>query len=134
MSACTCPTARRLIFMDQPPAAESPPCAAGATPSRARGAGLQRRWPAWPPAGSTPSSPPPAICARAASRRPRSSPPTPPRGLAVLEDLGDGLFARLIEQGARRAPLYDAAIDALVRLHAEPPPAVLRGDGGAGRC
>ena len=37
----------------------------------------------------------------------------------MLEDLGDDLFARLIEAGADETPLYDAAIDALVALHAE---------------
>jgi aminoglycoside/choline kinase family phosphotransferase len=49
-------------------------------------------------------------------------------GLAVTEDLGDGLFARLIEDGADERPFYHAAIEALARLHATPPPAVLGGD------
>jgi aminoglycoside/choline kinase family phosphotransferase len=52
-----------------------------------------------------------------------------PAGLAVLEDLGDDLYARLIEEGTDEAPLYDAAIEALSVLHAEPPPAVLAFDG-----
>jgi aminoglycoside/choline kinase family phosphotransferase len=51
----------------------------------------------------------------------------PERGLAVLEDLGDDLYARLIESGAAEAPLYGAAIDALLALHAAPPPQVLNG-------
>ena len=46
-------------------------------------------------------------------------------GLAVLEDLGDDLYARLIEAGQDEAPLYDAAVDALVRLHEQAPPARL---------
>ncbi|MCC6920283.1 MAG: phosphotransferase [Alphaproteobacteria bacterium] len=50
-----------------------------------------------------------------------------PRGLALLEDLGDGLYARLIEQGADEAPLYEAAIDALVILQAIAPPETLPG-------
>ena len=50
-------------------------------------------------------------------------------GLAVLEDLGDDLFVRRIAAGADEAELYAAAVDALVRLHAEPPPAALEGEG-----
>jgi N-acetylmuramate 1-kinase len=51
-------------------------------------------------------------------------------GLAVLEDLGDDLYARLIEGGADETPLYDAAADVLVGLHRASPPDTLR-DGGA---
>ena len=50
-----------------------------------------------------------------------------PNGLALIEDLGDGLYARLIEQGADEAMLYDAAIDALAALQAAPAPATLPG-------
>ena len=46
-------------------------------------------------------------------------------GLAVIEDLGDALFARLVEAGADPEPLYAAAVDLLTRLHAEPAPSVL---------
>src|SRR5690606_19099478 len=50
----------------------------------------------------------------------------PGLGLAVLEDLGDGLFARLLDAGqANEAELYDAAIDALLVLHRAQPPAML---------
>jgi hypothetical protein len=51
-----------------------------------------------------------------------------PQGLAVTEDLGDNLFARLIETGADERELYFAAVEALARLHAEAPPATI-GDG-----
>jgi aminoglycoside/choline kinase family phosphotransferase len=55
-----------------------------------------------------------------------------PNGLAVIEDLGEALFARLIEQGADAVPFYETAIDILVDLHAEAPPASLPvGDGTA---
>ena len=47
----------------------------------------------------------------------------------MLEDLGDDLYATLIAAGDDEAPLYDAAVDTLVKLHAEAPPAVLEGGG-----
>lgn len=47
------------------------------------------------------------------------------RGFAVLEDLGDGLFARLIEQGQDETPLYLTAVEALAQLHDQAPPSVL---------
>jgi aminoglycoside/choline kinase family phosphotransferase len=50
-------------------------------------------------------------------------------GLAVLEDLGDNLYARAIEGGADEAELYDVAIDALIRLHTEAAPSVLTAQG-----
>lgn len=46
-------------------------------------------------------------------------------GLLVIEDLGDDLFARAIEGGARELPLYEAAIDVLGALHAAPAPRAL---------
>lgn len=51
-------------------------------------------------------------------------------GLAVVEDLGGGLYVHQIASGAaNEAELYGAAVDALVRLHAEPPPAALESRG-----
>ncbi len=38
-------------------------------------------------------------------------------GLLLLEDFGDGVFARLLDDGSAAEPLYDLAIDALVALH-----------------
>lgn len=50
----------------------------------------------------------------------------PGAGLLLLEDLGDGLFARLAEARPARAPaLYAAAVDLLAALQAHPPPAWL---------
>ncbi len=50
----------------------------------------------------------------------------PQDGLVVLEDLGDGLYPAVMQAGNITA-LYDAAVDALVRLHqAEIPAAVPR--------
>ena len=47
-------------------------------------------------------------------------------GFLLLEDLGDDLYARVIEQdGSMEQPLYSAAIDALVELHKAKPPSDL---------
>ena len=53
-------------------------------------------------------------------------------GLAVLEDLGDDLYARRIEAGETARPMYEAAVDVLVRLHEAAPPATLPLEGCAG--
>ena len=54
-----------------------------------------------------------------------------PRGLMLLEDLGDDLFANVIPRGADETALYAAAIDTLLALHAAKIPARLAvGDGG----
>ncbi len=45
------------------------------------------------------------------------------RGLLLLEDLGDGLFARLLASGAvEELPLYAAATDVLLHLQRHPAP------------
>ncbi len=45
------------------------------------------------------------------------------KGVMLLEDLGDGLLARLVEQDpTTEIPLYEAATDTLVELHKSPPP------------
>ena len=43
-------------------------------------------------------------------------------GLLLLEDLGDGLIARLCDQGADETALYLTATDALIALHSHSPP------------
>jgi N-acetylmuramate 1-kinase len=54
-----------------------------------------------------------------------------PRGLMLLEDLGDDLFASTIPAGADETQLYGAAIDVLLALHAAKVPGSLPvGDGG----
>jgi len=50
-------------------------------------------------------------------------------GLAVLEDLGDALFAQAVVQGTPEPALYGPAIEVLVRLHQAAPPPVLSSDG-----
>jgi aminoglycoside/choline kinase family phosphotransferase len=118
------PAGTTLIFMDQPPAAETAPCPPGATPAERAALGYNAL--ARLAAGRVD-----AFIATAGWLRdqglsaPEIVAADPRAGLAVLEDLGDDLFARLIEQGQDEAPMYAGAIEALVRLHAVTPPDVL---------
>jgi len=122
------PRGGTLIFMDQPPQAETLPCPPNATPAERRALGYNAM--ARLAAGrveafvacagylrSLDLAAPEIIAADAAV------------GLAVLEDLGDDLYATLIAAGDDETPLYDAAVDGLVRLHAKAPPARLQSDG-----
>jgi aminoglycoside/choline kinase family phosphotransferase len=117
-----------LIFMDQPPALETRPCPPDASPAQRAALGYNAL--ARLAAGRVD-----AFVACAAWLRglglsaPRVLASDPGAGFAVLEDLGDGLYARLIAAGADEAQLYDGAVDVLLRLHDETPPTVLEGDG-----
>ena len=117
-----------LIFMDQPPNAETAPCHPDATPAERAKAGYNAlaRLAAgrvdafvavagWLKAQGLSA---PSILAHDAAQ-----------GLAVLEDLGDDLFAVLIEGGLGETPLYDAAIEGLVALHEAPAPKLLTAPG-----
>ena len=101
-----------LIFMDQPPALESAPCPPEASPAERAAAGYNAL--ARLAAGRVD-----AFVATAGWLRehglsaPEIFAADAPRGLAVLEDLGDDLFARLVEAGQDEGPLYDDAIAAL---------------------
>ena len=122
------PDGSSLIFMDQPPALESAPCGPRATPQERREAGYNAL--ARLAAGRVDAFVATAGWLRAQGRSaPRILAHDAAAGLAVLEDLGDDLFARLIEGGQDEAPLYDDAIAALVRLHEVEPPEVLEIDG-----
>ena len=44
------------------------------------------------------------------------------QGFVLLEDFGDDLYADVLEKGVDQGVLYEAAIDAIARLHAEPAP------------
>lgn len=117
-----------LMLMDAPPSAESQPCGAAATAEERAAAGYNAL--ARLAAGRVD-----AFAATAAYLRGRglSAPEMvaldAPAGLAVVEDLGDGLLARLIEQGADETPMYLAAVEALARLHQSPPPEVIEAGG-----
>src|SRR5258705_2962149 len=112
------------MLMDQPGAAEAPPAPQGATPEDRRALGynaLARL------AG--------ADCARfvAASRYLRSRGLSAPdiyaadiaQGFLLIEDLGIALYTDILADGGDEYTLYEAAIDALLRLHAERAPATL---------
>ncbi|MDB5422807.1 MAG: aminoglycoside phosphotransferase [Phenylobacterium sp.] len=117
-----------LIFMDQPPALESAPCPPDATPAERAAAGYNAL--ARLAAGRVDAFVATAGWLRAQDlSAPEIIVADAPRGLAVLEDLGDDLYARLIAQGQDEAPLYDDAITTLARMHRAEPPAVLDYDG-----
>lgn len=117
-----------LMLMDQAPAAESVICRPGMTPEQRLAAG-------WNATARLSAGRIEAFAGVAAYLRSLglSAPDIlaldAPRGLAVLEDFGDGLFARVIGAGQDETPLYLGAIEALARLHEETPPASLDGHG-----
>lgn len=51
-------------------------------------------------------------------------------GFAIVEDLGDALFARVIEAGEDDLPLYCAAADVLAHVHGMPVPEALPSPAG----
>ena len=116
-----------FIFMDQPPALESVVCPPEASDAERTALGYNAA--ARLAAGSVA-----AFVATAAYLRDRglSAPQVLAHdveaGLAVLEDLGDGLYATRIAEGEPEAPLYEAAVDVQVALHAQTPPDILTGD------
>ena len=119
---------KTLILMDQPPAAESEPAPPDATPDERAAKGYNAL--ARLAAGRVD-----AFVAIAGYLKGRgfSAPEIVAfdveKGLAVLEDLGDNLYATLIAKGADPSALYEAAVDLQVALHSEPPPAVLETKG-----
>lgn len=117
-----------LIFMDQPPSLETAPCDPAASPDQRRAAGYNAL--ARLAAGRVDAFVAVAGWLRAQGlSAPRIVAHDAASGFAVLEDLGDDLFARLIECGEDEAPMYDAAIETLVRLHAADVPDVLEAEG-----
>ncbi len=113
-----------LILMDQPPSLETQPCPPEASDEARAALGYNAM--ARLAAGRVEAF---AACAAYLRRQGLSAPEViafdAATGLAVLEDLGDDLFARLMESGADEAPLYDNAADVLIRLHQTSPPRVL---------
>ena len=124
------PSGPSLIFMDQPPSAETQPCPPEA--SAAERAALGYNALARLAAGRVEAF---VACAGYLTGLGLSAPGVvyaeADAGFAVLEDLGDDLFARLTETGANETPLYDGAIDTLARLHQETPPTLLTANGAS---
>jgi aminoglycoside/choline kinase family phosphotransferase len=122
------PDGTRRIFMDQPPRAETAPCPPAATREERIALGFNAAYRL--ASGRVDAF---VACARYLKSLGLSAPEVESfdaaAGLAVLEDLGDDLYAARIAAGGDEAELYDAAIDALVVLHAARPPEVLESDG-----
>ena len=120
---------RTLMLMDQPPAAESLPCDPAWSPE-------QRQAQGWNAVARLSAGRIEAFAAVAAHLKslglsaPEVIALDAPNGLAVLEDFGDALFARVIEDGADETPLYLAAVEALAVLHEAETPERLSGAAG----
>ncbi|WP_298163586.1 N-acetylmuramate/N-acetylglucosamine kinase AmgK [Brevundimonas sp.] len=125
----TTPAGSSLMLMDQAAAAESPPADPSWSPERRKAEG-------WNAVARLSAGRIEAFAAVASHLRSvgLSAPDIVAldagAGLAVLEDFGDDLFARVIEAGQDETPLYLAAIDALAELHAAPTPPILTGAAG----
>lgn len=123
------PSGRSLMLMDQDASAESPP----ADPSWSR---EQRLAAGWNATARLSAGRIEAFAAVAEHLRslglsaPEIVAVDAAAGLAVLEDLGDDLFVRVIRQGEAEEPLYLAAVEALATLHAAETPTVLTGPAG----
>jgi N-acetylmuramate 1-kinase len=118
----------RRVFMDQPAVLESVVCPPGASPAERVALGYNAA--ARLAAGSVAAFVTTADYLRARGlSAPQIDAFDAEAGLAVIEDLGDGLFATLTAEGEPEVPLYEAAVDVQVRLHAEVPPDLLEAQG-----
>ncbi len=114
--------------MDQPPSAETQPCPPNATPAERMALGYNA-------ASRLAAGRVEAFVAAAGWLRaqglsaPAIEAADPAQGLAVLEDLGDDLYATPDRSWRRPLPLYQAAVDAQARMHAASPPEVLEAGG-----
>ncbi|MDC7682960.1 phosphotransferase [Asticcacaulis sp. BYS171W] len=115
-----------LMLMDQAPALESQPCPPDATPAERKALGYNAS--ARLAAGRIEAF---VGAATYLSEHGLSAPKLrdfdAQNGFLILEDLGDGLFARLIEGGEPEAPLYLEAVAALAQLHRVTPPVDVAG-------
>ena len=118
---------RKAMLMDQPQHAEAPVAAANATPEERRALGYNA---VARLAGADVAR---FVAASEFLRGRGLSAPDiyaadPKQGFALIEDLGDSLYADVLADGGDAHELYGAAIDALAQLHNEPAPAVLPPD------
>jgi aminoglycoside/choline kinase family phosphotransferase len=122
------PGGGKLIFMDQPPTLESVICPPDATPEARMALGYNAA--SRLAAGSVAAFVAVAGWLRAQGlSAPEILAHDIDNGLAVLEDLGDGLYASLIGQSQEERPLYEAAVDVQAALQQAPPPEVLEAGG-----
>ena len=125
----TTPSGSTLMLMDQPPATESQPCDPVWTPAQRHASG-------WNAVARLSAGRIEAFAAVAEHLRhaglsaPEIVAVDAPNGLAVIEDFGDDLFARVIEDGEPEERMYIAAVQSLVILHENPTPEVLTGSAG----
>jgi aminoglycoside/choline kinase family phosphotransferase len=121
---------RRAMLMDAPPSAESAPCPPTATPG-------ERREMGWTATSRLAASRVEAFVAIAAHLEQLGLAPPAiygadcAAGYAVIEDLGDDLYARVIGAGADEIPLYEAAARVLAHVHGAPIPARMEGPAAA---
>lgn len=122
---------RRAMLMDAPPSAESKPCPPGATVAERRELG-------WNATSRLAASRVDAFVAVAAYLE--SIGLAPPQiygadceaGYAIIEDLGDALFAQVIPEGTDEIALYEEAARVLAHVHQAPAaPTRLEGAGNA---
>jgi hypothetical protein len=120
---------RRAVLMNAP-LKEDPPCAPGATPA-------ERRTKGWNAVARLAASRVEAFAAVADYLRsiglaaPEIYGMDAAAGYAVLEDLGDDLYANIIGKSADEIPLYQVAAELLAHVHAAPAPAKLMAPDGA---
>ena len=122
------PDGSTLILMDAPPAAESATAGPDASPQEriARGYNAMARL----AGGRTDAFAAVAGWLRAQGlSAPAVVEVDAAAGFAVLEDLGDRLFVHRLAAGEDAAAVYGAAVDLLVALQREPPPASLPAPG-----
>jgi N-acetylmuramate 1-kinase len=120
---------RKAILMDAPTGAESPPCPADADDATRLALG-------WNATARLAASRVEAFVAVAdylgamGLSTPQIFGADAEAGFAVLEDLGDDLFARVLADGGDDVALYCAAADVLAHVHAQSHPAHLAAPGG----
>lgn len=120
---------RRAILMDAAPSSESAPCPPTATPGQRRALG-------WNATARLAASRVEAFVAVADYLKqlglaaPQIYGADVEAGFAVLEDLGDGLYAQVIPQGADEILLYEEAARVLAHVHAAEAPSRLAGQAG----
>jgi aminoglycoside/choline kinase family phosphotransferase len=117
---------RPAMLMDQPQGAETPPAAASATPDERRALGYNA---VARLAGGDCGR---FVAAANYLRKHGLSAPEilaadPKQGFVIIEDLGDGLFADVVD-GGNELELYRGAAEVLATLHADRAPAVLPPD------